>query len=70
MTRDQRKIDLPGLPFLELQTKMALRMRGARKDHDARCIQIQSVHQQDFGKDGSQARNHAIGHMRALAWHG
>ena len=55
-----REINLFRLPFLELLPQMALRRLGQRKDHHARRVAIQPMHQQHLGEDPAQTLDQAI----------
>ena len=65
--RDAGDIGLLRLTFLELQPKVALRMRRQREDHDARGVPVQPVHQERMGKGRLHAAQQAIGQVRPLA---
>ena len=49
---DTGNVSLLDLPFLELQSEMALRMRREGEYHDTRRVSIKPVDQQGMGKSG------------------
>ena len=67
--KDMCHIGLLGLPFFELQPKVALGMGRAGKDHDARGISVQPMDQQRLGKDRLKPADQAIGQVLSLPRH-
>ena len=64
-----RDIGLLRLAFFKLQTQMTLRVRLQSKDHDARGIAIQPMHQKRRGIIDLNARDQTIGQKRSTPGH-
>ena len=58
------------MAFLELQAKVTLRMWRQGKNHHARRVPVQTMHQQYIGKHRLQPRDQAVRKMFALTRHG
>jgi hypothetical protein len=63
---DQRLVAFLHRALLELAVEVAMRIRGAREDHDARGVEVEAMHDAQFAELFEQARRYAVS-VRGIA---